>query len=264
MYWCRIVDTADVFSSAVEADIKDREHVALKLQTEYASQFGYNPLVLMSVLVTPLILITFNVSPYFYLPIALLLLSYLKAKQERHDRKSAMGIVDDANVSRVVSVLMVLSCFSFYLWKERASIDICNVYQILKYVIEEMPGWVKNADVERANWLNHTLQTLWPKISLATGDLMVLWFQPLLNSYKPPGGYRGDSAIHTRFNTCVYLSSIGFTSLDIARFSLGTVAPKIAGVRYQFTEESCARLDIELKWAGNPEVCVGVGGYDRL
>jgi hypothetical protein len=50
-----------------------------------------------------------------------------------------------------------------------------------------MPGWVKHADVERANWLNHTLQSLWPKISVATGDYIVTWLQPLLNSYKPVG-----------------------------------------------------------------------------
>jgi hypothetical protein len=92
------VSEESAFNAAVQADAAGREHVALKLQTEYASQFGYNPLVLMSVVVAPLVLVSLGVSPYFYLPGALLLLSYLKAKQERHDRKSAMGIIDDVNV----------------------------------------------------------------------------------------------------------------------------------------------------------------------
>lgn len=97
----RLVSEENVLNSAVQADVAGREHVALKLQTEYASQFGYNPLVLMSVVLAPLVLISMGVSPYLYLPGSLLLLSYLKAKQERHDRKSAMGIVDDVNVSEI-------------------------------------------------------------------------------------------------------------------------------------------------------------------
>lgn len=103
-------------NSAVQADIAGREHVAMKLQTEYASQFGYNPLLLMSVLVSPLVLTALGISPYLYLPGGPLLLSYLKAKQERHDRKSAMGIVDDVNVrnSRRMSLFPSKLIVSFF------------------------------------------------------------------------------------------------------------------------------------------------------
>jgi hypothetical protein len=108
--------------------------------------------------------------------------------------------------------------------------------QILKHIIGELPAWVKHSDVERLAWLNNLLQTLWPKLSIATEKYMTDWLQPLLDASKPPG----------------------FNSLDLAKFTLGSNPIKFAGIRYQHTDENLVRLDLEIKWAGNPEIVIEV------
>ncbi len=99
-------------------------------------------------------------------------------------------------------------------------------------MLEEMPSWVKFADVERVQWLNAVLQKLWPRISVSTKKVIMENLQPVLDSSRP-----------------AFL-----TSLHISKFDLGTLAPRIAGIRNIQTEESIVRLDIELVWSGNPEV----------
>ena len=66
---------------------------------------------------------------------------------------------------------------------------------------------------------------------------MIDWLQPLLHASKPSG----------------------FNSLDFTKFTLGTTALKFAGIRYQHTDENLVRFDLEIKWAGNPEICIEVG-----
>lgn len=96
---------------------------------------------------------------------------------------------------------------------------------------------MKHSDVERLAWLNSMLHKLWPKLSIATEKYMVDWLQPLLDASKPPG----------------------FNSLDLTKFTLGSTAIKFAGIRYQHTDENLVRLDLEIKWAGNPEIVIEVG-----
>lgn len=66
---------------------------------------------------------------------------------------------------------------------------------------------------------------------------MKAWLQPLMDASKPAG----------------------FNSLDVTKFTLGSTAIKFAGIRYQHTDENLVRLDLEIKWAGNPEITIEVG-----
>lgn len=66
---------------------------------------------------------------------------------------------------------------------------------------------------------------------------MKAWLQPLMDENKPPG----------------------FNSLDFTKFTLGSTAIKFAGIRYQHTDENLVRLDLDIKWAGNPEITIEVG-----
>jgi Ca2+-dependent lipid-binding protein len=81
-------------------------------------------------------------------------------------------------------------------------------------------------------WLNDVLNKLWPSISSATEAVIMESLQPILKANCP-----------------AYL-----TSLDFSRITLGTIAPVIVGIRHCPNDDNCLRLDIELKWAGNPEV----------
>ena len=106
--------------------------------TQFASEFGYNPLFLMTIVCLPLLIDLINsclksavsdpngmprwFTPWAYVPLALLFLSYLKTSKDRKDRQAAMGIVSCPNT--------------------------------LKYILEEMPNWVEDSDVEQVRWLN--------------------------------------------------------------------------------------------------------------
>jgi hypothetical protein len=78
----------------------ERNVVAMKLASEYQTPFGYNPLFLMGIVAMPLVLQSLGISALLYLPLSMAGLSYLKADKDRQDRKSAVGIVSDYNVSR--------------------------------------------------------------------------------------------------------------------------------------------------------------------
>jgi len=47
-----------------------------------------------------------------------------------------------------------------------------------------------------------------------------------------------------------------FTSLTLTSFSLGTISPRITGVKLHSTEETTVRLDVELRWASN--ICINL------
>mmetsp|Transcript_3345 Transcript_3345/g.5234 ORF Transcript_3345/g.5234 Transcript_3345/m.5234 type:complete len:960 (+) Transcript_3345:112-2991(+) len=196
-------DIPPVLAASEEA--LERNVVAAKLSSEYSSPFGYNPLFLMGIVALPITLQSIGISPLYYLPLSLMYVSYLKADKDRQDRKAAIGIVSDVN--------------------------------ILKYVAEEMPSWIKHSDVQRVQWLNDLLTKLWSSVSESTEAVIMETVQPILDSYKPG-----------------YISSLCFS-----RITLGTIAPVIVGIRNHRTEENCVRLDLELKWAGNPEVALEVG-----
>jgi Ca2+-dependent lipid-binding protein len=55
-----------------------------------------------------------------------------------------------------------------------------------------------------------------------------------------------------------YLSSLRFTTAH-----LGTVPPVIVAVKYCQTEENCARLDLDIKWAGNPQIGLSLGSSQQ-
>jgi hypothetical protein len=200
----------------------ERNIVANKIVSEHSSEFGYNPMFLLTVVCLPLFLDLLNscligtssdplspprwFTPWAYVPLAVIFLSYLKTSKDRKDRQSAIGIVSDPN--------------------------------ILKYMYEEMPNWVEDSDTEQVKWLNGVVHKLWPNISLATEDYVKTWYQPMLDECKPS-----------------FVSSLSFS-----RITMGTIPFSITGIRnYNNADESCVRLDLEVKWAGNPEFHIDVG-----
>ncbi|KAL3655216.1 hypothetical protein CASFOL_001002 [Castilleja foliolosa] len=50
----------------------------------------------------------------------------------------------------------------------------------------------------------------------------------------------------------------GITSLKFSKLSLGTVAPKIEGIRVQSLKEGEITMDIDLRWGGDPNIVLAV------
>lgn len=184
------------------------EVVADKLVKECNSQYGFDPLNMSVLVAIPPLIQHLGFTPFFYIPLAVLYFSYLQAAKDRADRKTALGIVSDP--------------------------------ALIKLVVKELPRWVSDSDHQRVEWFNSVLQKLWPQLSLALEATMIAEIQAILNAQ-------------------VIAVRVGLT---VKRFSLGSVSPKIVGIRLHETEKSVVRLDVEIRWAGDPLLCINVGQYD--
>jgi hypothetical protein len=167
--------------------------------------FGFDPTSLFWIIFLPIILQFYNVSVYYYVPIAVLFLGYLQTIKARVDRQAAIGIVTNPT--------------------------------LLKLIQTEMPSWFRDSDFQRVEWLNATVQKLWPSLAHAIDALVKETVQPTLDALKIPM----------------------LTSLKIKSASLGSVAPKFTGIRAYHSKENSMRLDIELKWAGDPRIALAIG-----
>ena len=112
------------------------------------------------------------------------------------------------------------------------AVGIVSDDNVLRYIQQEMPSWISSSDVERAMWLDTTLQTLWPGISKSSEGWLMECLQPYLED--TPGSI--------------------IPKIVIKELNLGAISPRITGVRNIKTTESMVRLDMEFVWAGMPEV----------
>lgn len=126
---------------------------AAKLTSQYNSSFGFNPMTLSTIVLMPQILEKLSISHFYYIPIAMLFLSYLQNIKDSADRKASVGIVSDP--------------------------------AMIKVIIDEMPKWTIESDFQRMEWFNSVLQTLWPYISSSCQDLVLPIVKPILKQYKP-------------------------------------------------------------------------------
>ena len=81
------------------------------------SPFGFDPAQMMLLIALPAALHYFKITPWLYLPVAVLFFGYLQAQKDRVDRKMAMGIVCDPT--------------------------------LLRLILEEMPSWTTDAEFQR-------------------------------------------------------------------------------------------------------------------
>jgi hypothetical protein len=79
-------------------EISERKSAAKTLNTKYSSQFGYNPYLLLGVVIAPLLCINLGISQLVFVPVCILYFSYLKTSKDRHDMMAAAGIISDSNV----------------------------------------------------------------------------------------------------------------------------------------------------------------------
>lgn len=101
---------------------------------------------------------------------------------------------------------------------------------------EKFPEWISFPVFEQVKWLNKQLAKLWPFVADAAEAIIKESVEPLLEDYRPPG----------------------ITSLKFSKLSLGTVAPKIEGIRVQSLKKGQITMDIDLRWGGDPNIILGV------
>ncbi|GFP82301.1 synaptotagmin-4 [Phtheirospermum japonicum] len=111
-----------------------------------------------------------------------------------------------------------------------------NKEDMKKICGENCPEWISFPVFEQVKWLNKQLSKLWPFVADAAEAVIKESVEPLLEAYRPPG----------------------ITSLKFSKLSLGTVAPKIEGIRVQSLKEGQITMDIDLRWGGDPSIILAV------
>ncbi|KAF8028243.1 hypothetical protein BT93_E0986 [Corymbia citriodora subsp. variegata] len=101
---------------------------------------------------------------------------------------------------------------------------------------DNFPEWISFPEFEQAKWLNKQLSKLWPYVAEAATAVIKESVEPLLEDYRPPG----------------------ITSLKFSKLYLGTVAPKIEGIRIQSLKEGQITMDIDFRWGGDPSIVLAV------
>ena len=97
-----------------------------------------------------------------------------------------------------------------------------------------IPPWLSFPDLEKADFIATIVAQMWPSLKEATEATIEQVVTPLMDQLKPP-----------------FLTSLTFHRLD-----LGNVPPSIPGVKLQSSEEDELMLDVEVEFAGNPNIVI--------
>nr|XP_043628376.1 calcium-dependent lipid-binding protein-like [Erigeron canadensis] len=101
---------------------------------------------------------------------------------------------------------------------------------------DNYPDWISFPVYEQVKWLNKQLSKLWPYVAEAAEIIIKDSVEPILEEYRP-------SAI---------------SSLKFSKLTLGTVAPKIEGIRIQSQKQGQITMDLDFRWGGNPDIVLGI------
>ncbi|CAI9770292.1 unnamed protein product [Fraxinus pennsylvanica] len=116
------------------------------------------------------------------------------------------------------------------------SLSSLNRDDLKKICGENFPEWISFPVFEQVKWLNKQLSKLWPFVADAAEAIIKDSVEPLLEEYRRPG----------------------ITSMKFSKLSLGTVAPKIEGIRVQSLKEGQITMDIDLRWGGDPSIILAI------
>ncbi|KAD2804849.1 hypothetical protein E3N88_38226 [Mikania micrantha] len=122
--------------------------------------------------------------------------------------------------------------------KPLSELDVTGLLDL----IPEIPLWLKNPDYDRVDWLNKFVSSMWPYLDKAICASIRQTTEPILADYIGHG-HRPIEAI--TFET----------------LSLGTLPPTFQGVKVCETNENQLVMEPAIKWAGNPNVVLGVKVY---
>lgn len=112
--------------------------------------------------------------------------------------------------------------------------------ETLQQMLPEIPLWVKNPDYDRVDWLNKFLELMWPYLDKAICKTAKNIAKPIIAEQIPK--YK--------------IESVEFETL-----TLGTLPPTFQGMKVYVTDEKELIMEPCLKWAGNPNVTIGVKAF---
>lgn len=112
--------------------------------------------------------------------------------------------------------------------------------ETLQQMLPEIPLWVKNPDYDRVDWLNKFLELMWPYLDKAICKTAKTIAKPIIAEQIPK--YK--------------IESVEFETL-----TLGTLPPTFQGMKVYVTDEKELIMEPCLKWAGNPNVTIGVKAF---
>ncbi|CAI9278049.1 unnamed protein product [Lactuca saligna] len=101
---------------------------------------------------------------------------------------------------------------------------------------DNFPEWISFPVYEQVKWLNKQLSKLWPYVAEAATIIIKESVEPILEEYRPSG----------------------ISSLKFSKLSLGSVAPKIEGIRIQSPKKGQISMDMDFRWGGDPNIVLGV------
>ncbi|BBN13316.1 hypothetical protein MPTK1_6g02520 [Marchantia polymorpha subsp. ruderalis] len=101
---------------------------------------------------------------------------------------------------------------------------------------DDIPLWLVIGKYEKVNWINMYLKKIWPLFSKATSIVMKEVWEPFIDQYRP--------------------STI--TALTFQKFTIGTIAPSIQGLRIAHSTPDEIAMDAECVWQGNPSIILKV------
>ncbi|VAH88865.1 unnamed protein product [Triticum turgidum subsp. durum] len=111
-----------------------------------------------------------------------------------------------------------------------------NREDLKKICGENLPQWISFPEYDQVKWLNRQLSKLWPFVEEAATMVIRDSVEPILDVYRP----------------------VGISALKFSRLSLGTVPPKIEGIRVQSFQKGQITMDIDFKWGGDPNIVLAV------
>mmetsp|Transcript_28204 Transcript_28204/g.62456 ORF Transcript_28204/g.62456 Transcript_28204/m.62456 type:complete len:970 (-) Transcript_28204:129-3038(-) len=131
------------------------ESPEVRLVTEMGKQrFGFDPNYMMLLVPLPLVLESMGVTPWLYLPLAVMFFGYMQARKEKITRTVAKGIVSDA--------------------------------ALLDMIKEELPRWTTDSEYQQMEWANYMMQKFWPMLSIVGEQKAISIGTRILGKTKTP------------------------------------------------------------------------------
>ncbi|KAI5057523.1 hypothetical protein GOP47_0027538 [Adiantum capillus-veneris] len=110
--------------------------------------------------------------------------------------------------------------------KAQCIAQLCHV-GALSFARKTAPSWLPpHSDYEKVDWLNMELEEVWPSLNEAASGLLRVILQSVLDPYK-------FSIIQ---------------KITIKSITLGTISPRLGGVKFSGGGEDEAILEVELDW----------------
>nr|KYP44068.1 Extended synaptotagmin-2 [Cajanus cajan] len=109
--------------------------------------------------------------------------------------------------------------------------------QTLQRMIPEIPLWIKNPDFDRLDWLNKLVEYMWPYLNKAICKTAENIAKPIIAEQ---------------------IQTYKIESVEFEELTLGSLPPTFQGMKVYETEEKELIMEPSIKWAGNPNIIVGV------